>query len=126
MRSHGVANFPDPEIGGELPKSQVARLAAGNPAFAASHRACAHLLPNSNQPSQAQVQQAWNDMRIFARCMRSHGVPNWPDPTFTSAQDHRPFFNTPANIDPNAPLITTRIASCRHVMHPNNPLVTTQ
>ncbi len=126
MRSHGVPNFPDPNSSGVLPKSQVAQLTASNPQFPAAHRACEHLLPNGGQPTQAQVQQAWNDMRNFGRCMRSHGVPNWPDPAATSQQDQRPFFHLPDSIDPNAPQITTKIRACQHVLHANNPLVTTQ
>jgi hypothetical protein len=126
MRSHGVPNFPDPNSSGLLPKNQVAQLTAGNPQFPAAHRACEHLLPNGGQPTQAQVQQAWNDMRIFARCMRSHGVPNWPDPATTSQQDQRPFFHLPNTTDPNAPQITTKIRACQHVLHASNPLVTTQ
>jgi hypothetical protein len=126
VRAHGVPNFPDPNSSGVLPKSQVDQLTASNPQFPAAHRACGHLLPNSGQPTQAQVQQAWNDMRNFARCMRSHGVPNWPDPARTSQQDQRPFFHVPDSINPNAPLITTTIRACQHVLHTNNPLVTTQ
>ncbi|MGH7153859.1 MAG: hypothetical protein ACREF3_08000 [Acetobacteraceae bacterium] len=128
MRSNGVSGFPDPNSSGQLPKRQVAQLAAGDPRFPAAHRTCGHLLPNGGQPTQAQVQQAWNDMRNFARCMRSHGVPNWPDPTDTSPQDNRPFFNTPASIDPNAPQIESKISACQHLtfIHANNPLETTQ
>ncbi len=126
MRSKGVPDFPDPDSSGVLPKRQVAQLAASSPRFVPAHRACEHLLPNGGQPTQAQVQQAWNDMRNFARCMRSHSVPNWPDPTATSQQDQRPFFHTPESIDPNAPRIATKIRACQHVFHANNPLVTTQ
>ena len=126
VRAHGVPNFPDPDSSGVLPKRQVAQLMAGNPQFPAAHRACEHLLPNGGQPTQAQVQQAWNDMRNFARCMRSHGVPSWPDPAPTSEQDQRPFFHLPDSIDPNAPQITTNIGACQHALHANNPLVTTQ
>ena len=126
MRSHGVPNFPDPNSSGALPKSQVDQLAASSPQFPPAHRACEHLLPNGGQPTQAQVQQAWNEMRNFAHCMRSHGVPNWPDPAATSQQDQRPFFHVPDSIDPNAPQITTKIRVCQHVLHANNPLVTTQ
>jgi hypothetical protein len=127
MRSHGVPNFPDPNTSGVLPKAQVAHLAATNLRFPAARRACAHLLPNGGQPTQTQVQQAWNDMRKFARCMRSHSVPNWPDPTFTSQQDHRPFFRTEeVGIDPNAPQLTAAIHTCQHFLHANNPLVTLQ
>jgi hypothetical protein len=126
VRSHGVPNFPDPNSSGVLPKRQVAQLTAGNPQFPAAHRACEQLLPNGGQPTQAQAQQAWNDMRNFARCMRSHGVANWPDPAPTSQQDQRPFFHLSDSIDPNAPQITTKIRACQHVLHANNPLVTTQ
>jgi hypothetical protein len=126
MRSHGVPSFPDPNSSGLLPKNQLADLEASNPQFPTAHRACEHLLPNGGQPTQAQVQQAWNDMRTFARCMRSHGVPNWPDPAPTSQQDQRPFFHLPDSIDPNAPQITTKTHTCQHLLHANNPLVTTQ
>lgn len=126
MRSNGVPDFPDPNSGGVLPKREVAQLAAESPRFVPAHKACERLLPNSGQPTPAQVQQAWTDMRSFARCMRSHGVQNWPDPTVTSAQDNRPFFNVPTSIDPNAPQISSKMSACQRVMHANNPLVTTQ
>jgi hypothetical protein len=126
VRSHGVPKFPDPNSSGALPKRQVAQLTASNPQFPAAHRACEYLLPNGGQPTQAQVQQAWNDMRNFARCMRSHGVPDWPDPAATSQQDQRPFFHLPDSVDPNAPQITTKIRACQHVLHANSPLVTAQ
>lgn len=125
MRSHRVADFPDPNSSGELPKRKFA-IASNNPQFVGAHRACEHLLPNSGQPTPAQVQQAWSDMRQFARCMRSHGVPNWPDPTVTSPQDNRPFFNTPASIDLSAPQIVGKINACQRVLHSSNPLDTTQ
>jgi hypothetical protein len=127
MRSHGVSSFPDPASNGELPKRQVAQRAASDPAFVPAHRACSHLLPNGGQPSGAQTRQAWTDMRTFARCMRSHGVARWPDPTATSAQDERPFFHTEeVGIDPNAPQVAAKIRACQHVLHTNNPLVTVQ
>jgi hypothetical protein len=126
MRSHGVPNFPDPDSSGGLPKRRIAQLLASNPQFPAAHRACEHLLPNSGQPSQAQVQQAWNDMRNFAHCMRSHGISNWPDPAPTSRHDQRPFFHVPNSIDPNAPQITSKVRACQHVFHQSDPLDTTQ
>jgi hypothetical protein len=126
VRAHGVPNFPDPDSSGVLPKRQIAQLTASNPLYPAAHRACEHLLPDGGRPTQAQAQQAWNDMRNFARCMRSHGAPNWPDPAPTSQQDQRPFFHLPDSIDPTAPQVTTKIRACQHVLHANNPLVTTQ
>jgi hypothetical protein len=126
MRSQGVPAFPDPDSSGRLPEREIAQLLASNPQFPAAHRTCEHLLPNGGQPSQVQVQQAWNDMRNFAHCMRSHGVPSWPDPAPTSQQDQRPFFHLPDSIDPTAPQITAKVRVCQHVFHASNPLVTTQ
>jgi hypothetical protein len=83
MRSRGVPNFPDPNSSGVWPKSQF-ELAAGNPRFQTATHACGYLLPDGGPgvpPSPAVVQQIRTDMTRFARCMRSHGVPNWPDPT---------------------------------------------
>jgi len=43
----------------------------------------------SDCPS-ALVQRVLIEERAFARCMRSHGVPRWPDPTIDS--QGRPIF----------------------------------
>jgi hypothetical protein len=115
MRSHGVSRFPDPSTSGVWPKSQV-ELAAGNPRFQAATQACGHLLPNGGPgvpPSPAVVQLIRTDMLKFVRCMRSHGVPNWPDLTLDRGRD---IFDPEAvGIDPNSPRIVTTIHECEHV-----------
>jgi hypothetical protein len=116
MRSHGVATFPDPNSSGVWPKSQV-QLAANNPRFQAATRSCAHLLPYGGPgtpPSPAVVRQIKTDMLKFARCMRSRGVPNWPDPI---VDDHgRGIFDThAAGINTNSPQMSAKIHDCNHV-----------
>jgi hypothetical protein len=76
MRSHGVPNYPDPVSNGtgisvELPDSS-------SPQFQAAQQACRSLAP----PPPTAAQQAQNLARAlnFARCMRAHGEPNFPDP----------------------------------------------
>jgi len=85
MRSHGVPKYPDPgssdELRSGLPKVSLRQLGVSSSQYQAAQGACAHLLPNGGQMSQAQSQQDLRAMLGFARCMRSHGVPNWPDPT---------------------------------------------
>jgi hypothetical protein len=116
MRSHSVPNFPDPDSNGMWPKSQV-ELAAGNPRFQPATHACGHLLPDGGPgvpPSPAVVQQIRTDMTKFARCMRSHGVPNWPDPNVDD--QGRGSFNTQAaGINTNSPQISAEIHDCDHV-----------
>ena len=93
MRAHGVPNYPDPDSSGHLPKASAQQLGVGGSQYQAAQRACQHLLPTGGSFEQdfqqcvtagncppALVQQALTKQREFARCMRAHGVPNWPDP----------------------------------------------
>jgi hypothetical protein len=86
MRSHGVPQYPDPDSSNELanglPKVGLQQLEVSGSQYRAAQSACAHLLPDGGQMSQAQTQQDLDAMRRFAQCMRSHGVPTWPDPTY--------------------------------------------
>jgi hypothetical protein len=60
------------------------------------------------------VQQIRTDMTKFARCMRSHGVPNWPDPIVDNTG--RGSFDTQtAGINTNAPQISAKIHDRNHV-----------
>ena len=81
IRQHGVPNFPDPEQG---PDGQgVMRVTPGDLGGASpaqlqkAQEACQSLAPSS-APGQQQQQ---NDQALqFAKCMRQHGVPDFPDP----------------------------------------------
>ena len=125
MRSNGVPNFPDPPSSGLVPKADVQELGVSGSQLQAAQRACQHLYPTNGGAlgaslrqceetgdcPQAMVQRVVNDMRLLARCMRSHGVPNWPDPTVDS--EGRPDFNLlhVHAFDPNHRRSTTRCES---------------
>jgi hypothetical protein len=49
--------------------------------FQSAQDACRHLLPNGGRPNQAQQEEALNRALKYTQCMRSHGVPNFPDPS---------------------------------------------
>ncbi len=85
LRSHGVPNFPDPV---QTPSGGYGYRTAGidpnSAAFQGALEAC-RALPSpwsstGQQLSPAQ-QQAW---LTWAKCIRANGVPNLPDPTFSS------------------------------------------
>jgi hypothetical protein len=81
MRSGGVPSFPDPSSSGGIPKESLQRLGISSSRFQAAQRACRHLLPNGGRPpDQAQQQRVIATAVKFARCVRSHGVPGFPDP----------------------------------------------
>lgn len=95
MRTHSVPNFPDPTGNGQVPKASAQQLGVSASRLQAAQRACQHLYPvnggsvlqQENQCyvagdcSAALVQLMLNAARRFSRCMRSDGVPNFPDPT---------------------------------------------
>ena len=60
------------------------------------------------------VEQIRTDMTKFARCMRSHGAPNWPDPTVDD-QGRGSFDTQATRIDTNSPQISAEIHDCDHV-----------
>jgi hypothetical protein len=119
MRSNGVANFPDPNSSGVWPKSQVA-IAANNHRFTAATHACGHLLPDGGpgvSPSPTVLQQIRDDMAKFARCMRSDGVPRWPDPSLDRG---RAVFDPRAvGIETNSAPISAAIRRCERVFPPS-------
>ena len=97
MRSHGVPNYPDPDSSGTLPKGDAQSFGVSGAQLQDAQRACQSLLPTGGPVQdqarqctltgdcpQALVQQMVSGGRIVARCMRAHGVPNWPDPTISA------------------------------------------
>jgi hypothetical protein len=65
----------------------------------------------------ALVRQVLNQERRFAHCMRSRGVPNWPDPTVDSRG--RPVFAVSISKDgfnPYAAPIWAKTNKCSHLM----------
>jgi hypothetical protein len=80
MRSHGVANFPDPGNSGGISISSSSGINIGSPTFRAAQKACRKLLPNGGQPTPAQEQAAMANALKFSQCMRSHGIADFPDP----------------------------------------------
>src|SRR5262245_3995243 len=78
MRSHGVPNFPDPQrfAGGNV-KLTIHQLQPSQ----ASLDACTPLLPRNGGEGSHQSRRQLADELSFARCMRSHGVSRFPDPT---------------------------------------------
>jgi hypothetical protein len=114
MRSNGVGGFPDPDSAGEFPKATLAQLAANSSEYQAASKTCAHLLPSGvGGSTAAQDQEIANDEAKFAKCMRSHGVPNWPDPVLD--QGRLVFDPAGAGIDTTKPRISTTMQSCDRV-----------
>jgi hypothetical protein len=90
MRVNGVPNFPDLgsnglRIEGTGQTISVNGVSVNAPAFLTARGKCESDMPHT-QASQTQSAQQTQRGLQFARCMRSHGVPNFPDPKVVSSQ----------------------------------------
>jgi hypothetical protein len=121
MRSHGVPNFPDPQPGAsnaKFPSAQELRISSSQ--YQAAENACQHLLPVGvdDQFPAAEVPVLLTGMTRFSQCMRSHGVPNWPDPSVDS--EGRPYFDLSAHgfslTEAHSPQLGAKETECQHLL----------
>jgi hypothetical protein len=122
MRSHGVRDFPDPQPSATNEKFPSAQqLGVGSSQLGAAENVCQHLLPAGvdDQFPPAEVPLLLSGMRQFSQCMRSHGLPDWPDPATDS--EGRPEFplSEVSGHDRNywrSPQVMTIVGECQHLM----------
>jgi len=129
MRSNGVPNFPDPNAdGGFLFHTRAGLI--DSPLFKAARAKCHKLLPEgpgSGPPPSAQTLARFLNI---ARCMRQHGVSDFPDPR-TSVTPN-PFGSRgvgvisdiegvilvfPSTINQQAPAFTRAATACAFPLH---------
>jgi hypothetical protein len=110
MRSHGVPSFPDPDSQGHLflKITRGSQLDPSSPRFQAAQQACKALAPS--QTTSSSNSQFLQQALKLAACMRSHGVPNFPDPKTLSGG----FMIT--GINPNSPQFQAAQQACRSLM----------
>jgi hypothetical protein len=86
MRANGVPGFPDlssngMRIGEHGQTVSVNGVSLNTGAFTAALPKCTQYRPHTYGSPAQTAQQARRALQ-FARCMRSHGVPNFPDPRY--------------------------------------------
>lgn len=121
IRGHGVPDFPDPGQSGGFNASVLATLNA--PQGQKAYGACRHLLADGGpsltrlqhmeQQALQALQKKLPELLKFARCMRGHGLPDYPDPT-VNGQGVSENLNA-AGMDPNSPLFQDAFRACQHV-----------
>jgi hypothetical protein len=110
VRAHGVPNFPDPNSQGVFAVKNNDTHAEESQLHSAENT-CKHLLPNGGQETQGQQQQTRTKLVQFAQCMRSHGLPNFPDPTSTGTLNF-----AGSGIKPNTPQFQSAMQACRSLL----------
>jgi hypothetical protein len=119
MRSHGVPEFPEPTEGHLLVHSsnhngRVTGVDPQSSQFQAAQKVCGKLLPNGGAPSAADQAKAQESALKFSQCMRTHGVPHFPDPTFSGGGVKMTLKAGGANgIDPNSPQFKAAQKACQ-------------
>jgi hypothetical protein len=117
MRSHGEPGFPDPDSHGGFDKATVVRAfrQTSKSVVLSASRACGHLMPQGLGPQPPQLspgeqQQLQADVLKAARCIRAHGVPNFPDPTV----DSYGHISVGGGINPDSPQVKSALQACEH------------
>ncbi len=84
MRGNGVPNFPDPTPGNTFSPTSVpvgSGIDPRSPAYRSAAQACADLYPRAGPRTGETGSQRRADLE-YAECMRGHGIPSYPDPTY--------------------------------------------
>jgi hypothetical protein len=111
MRSHGVPNFADPSPGGGLLNAiSAAGIDTQSPTYQAAFQACKKYTPAGNVTPESAADNA--KALQASQCMRSHGVPNFPDP-ITGPTGAQAINLGPEHIDPNSSTFQTANAACQ-------------
>jgi hypothetical protein len=119
MRGHGVPDFPDPTAspGGGFAFKINGRpgsdLNPNRPALSAALDECRALLPAAEEPAPVSAQKLAAEVK-WAHCMRSHGLPGFPDPDAEGAFDSSRF-------DDNSPAYQAAGQAC-HSLEPSGPM----
>ena len=117
VRSHGVPNFPDP-VRGNFPDPQSdgwgfdinsSTIGVSQSVLQKAENACGYLQPSGGTQTPAQFAALLAEQLKFAACMRSHGVPSFPDPT-SSGQSIS--YTIPGSVR-ESPQFTTAARDCQ-------------
>jgi len=123
MRSHGVPDYPDPNGSGQLRKitpGNEQQLGVSQTRFNTAQAACQRLWPYQ-APTRTQQRSNLAAALNFARCLRSRGLPDFPDPT-TDPSSGRVVFVIHTRQDgfnPHSPQTLAKVRGCEHVLPPS-------
>lgn len=127
MRTHGVPEFPEPSEGRLLLRSSdhnghVTGVNPQSAQFQAASKACAKLSPKGGKPPSPAEQTKLQERALrLAQCMRTHGVPNFPDPEFSRGAGGFGIRiggrkGGPSGIDPSSPRFQAAQKACQSIM----------
>jgi len=87
MRSHGLAKFPDPQEsngGVSLSIGKNSGIDPSSATFKSAQQACRKYAPGGGKGGHTLSAAEQQKFLAYSQCMRTHGVPSFPDPKFGS------------------------------------------
>lgn len=109
MREHGLSEFPDADAEGRI-RLKLGSIDPDSAVFREAGAACRALAPAGWGDAQAAPGDA-EVMLAFARCMREHGVPDYPDPDPSAG-----LRVLGPDADPNDPKVQAALESCKAIL----------
>lgn len=118
MRSHGVGEFPDPQVTsspGETSIRQVAPASlASSPHWKSAQEACRGLMPGPGSVAD-HPGPGGRVLLAFARCLRAHGMSDFPDPDPEGRITHQML--SAAGVNLRTPVFLSAAKACIGVTH---------
>ncbi len=111
MRQHGVPSFPDPNSQGSVSVTNNAGVSAT--VFQSASQSCSKYMKKGARPTPAQIAQSQAQALAFSRCMRAHGLPTFPDPTFHANGSMSLGMQAGGSLDPNSPIFQHAQSVCQ-------------
>ena len=117
MREHGV-EMPDPSADGPQTFEVGPGSGVSERKYREADKACRKHMEDVKPPelSDEQRQEAREAALANARCMREHGIENFPDPTFGENGETRIQLDKGSGVDPHDPDFKAAIEACRKTL----------
>jgi hypothetical protein len=120
MRAHGEPSYPDPTSnGGFIIDGKKDRL--NGALMNSANKVCQHLLPKTPPMTAVQQRRATVQALKYVACMRTHGIPNMPDPV-VNAQGVEFRIGGPkgSGPSPSSPVLQAAMHTCQQLL-PGGP-----
>src|SRR5262252_5429250 len=114
LRAHGVPNYPDPNASGQQPPGSKQLIST--PQGQAAVGACSSWGNRISNDVAAQNQAVRVEYVRFAECMRAHGLPYFPDPTYAEGRVEFVLSASRDGFDPHSPQVLAKAHHCESVL----------
>ena len=115
MRAHGEPSYPDPTSnGGFIIDGRKDHL--NGQLMQSANETCQHLLPKTPPMTAAQQKQVTAQALKYVACMRTHGIPDMPDPVVNaSGVEMRMGGPAGQGPPPGSPVLKSAMQACQRL-----------